>query len=47
MKDYNRDNIKLAKALRENMTPWERKLWYDFFRIILLDFKDKKLSVIL
>ena len=32
MKDYNKENIPLAKALRENMTPWERKLWYDFLR---------------
>ena len=24
------ENIPLAKALRKNMTPWERKLWYDF-----------------
>ena len=30
MKDYNKENIPLAKALRKNMTPWERKLWYDF-----------------
>ena len=32
MKDYNKENIPLAKALRKNMTPWERKLWYDFLR---------------
>ena len=32
MKDYNKANIPLAKALRKNMTPWERKLWYDFLR---------------
>ena len=31
MKAYNKENIPLAKALRKNMTPWERKLWYDFF----------------
>ena len=30
MKEYNKANIPLAKALRKNMTPWERKLWYDF-----------------
>ena len=26
MKTYNEENIPLAKALRKNMTPWERKL---------------------
>ena len=32
MKAYNKENISLAKVLRKNMTPWERKLWYDFLR---------------
>ena len=32
MKEYNKANIPLAKALRKNMTPWERKLWYGFLR---------------
>ena len=32
MKKYNKNNIPLAKALRKNMTPWERKLWYEFLR---------------
>ena len=32
MKEYNKANIPLAKELRKNMTPWERKLWYDFLR---------------
>ena len=32
MKDYRKENIPLAKALRKNMTPWERKLWYEFLR---------------
>ena len=32
MKEYNKDNITLAKALRKNMTPWERKLWYEYLR---------------
>ena len=31
-KEYNRKNIPLARELRKNMTPWERKLWYDFLR---------------
>ncbi len=42
MKDYNRDNIKLAKVLRKNMTPWERKLWYDFFRNYPVRFQRQK-----
>ena len=32
MKPYNKENIPLAKELRKNMTPWERKLWYAFLR---------------
>ncbi|HMM33050.1 MAG TPA: endonuclease domain-containing protein [Clostridia bacterium] len=32
MKAYNKNNVFLAKALRKNATPWERKLWYDFLR---------------
>ena len=32
MKDYNKANIPLAKELRKNMTPWERKLWYEFLK---------------
>ena len=32
MKEYNKSNIPLAKALRKGMTPWERKLWYEFLR---------------
>ena len=32
MKEYNKAYIPLAKDLRRNMTPWERKLWYDFLR---------------
>jgi len=32
VKEYNKNNILLAKELRKNMTPWERKLWYEFLR---------------
>ena len=32
MKQYNHANITLAKTLRKNMTPWERKLWYCFLK---------------
>lgn len=42
MKEYNRANIPLAKALRKNMTPWERKLWYDFLRAYPIRFQRQK-----
>ena len=42
MKDYNRENIPLAKELRKNMTPWERKLWYDFLRNYPVRFQRQK-----
>ena len=42
MKDYNKENIPLAKALRKNMTPWERNLWYDFLRNYPIRFQRQK-----
>ena len=42
MKEYNKANIPLAKALRKNMTPWERKLWYEFLRKYPLRFQRQK-----
>ena len=42
MKDYNKENIPLAKALRKNMTPWERKLWHDFLRNYPIRFQRQK-----
>ena len=42
MKGYNKDNIPLAKTLRKNMTPWERKLWYDFLRTYPIRFQRQK-----
>ena len=42
MKEYNKGNISLAKALRKNMTPWERKLWYDFLRNYPVRFQRQK-----
>ena len=42
MKEYNKDNIPLAKELRENMTPWERKLWYEFLRSYPVRFQRQK-----
>ena len=42
MKDYRKENIPLAKALRKNMTPWERKLWYEFLRDYPVRFQRQK-----
>ena len=42
MKPYVKENIPLAKELRHNMTPWERKLWYDFLRHYPLRFQRQK-----
>ncbi len=42
MKSYNKSNISLAKTLRKNMTPWERKLWYDFLRDYPVRFQRQK-----
>ena len=42
MKDYDKKNIPLAKALRKNMTPWERKLWYDFLHNYPIRFQRQK-----
>ena len=42
MKAYNKENIPLAKTLRKNMTPWERKLWYDFLRYYPVRFQRQK-----
>ena len=42
MKEYNKANISIAKALRKNMTPWERKLWYKFLRNYPVRFQRQK-----
>ena len=42
MKAYNKANIPLAKELRKGMTPWERKLWYDFLRLYPIRFQRQK-----
>ena len=42
MKEYNKENIPLAKVLRKNMTPWERKLWYEFLRKYPVRFQRQK-----
>ena len=42
MKPYRKENIPRAKELRKNMTPWERKLWYEFLRNYPLRFQRQK-----
>ena len=42
MIEYNKTNIPLAKTLRKNMTPWERKLWYEFLRNYPIRFQRQK-----
>ena len=42
MIEYNKNNIPLAKTLRKNMTPWERKLWYEFLRNYTIRFHRQK-----
>ena len=42
MTQYNKANIPLAKELRKNMTPWERKLWYEFLRTYPIRFQRQK-----
>ena len=42
MKPYNKANIPLAKELRKNMTPWERKLWYEYLRYYPVRFQRQK-----
>ena len=39
---YNRALVVPAKALRKNMTPEERHLWYDFLRIYPVRFSRQK-----
>ena len=42
MRAYNKANIPLAKALRKDMTPWERKLWYQYLRGYPVRFQRQK-----
>ena len=42
MKAYDKANIPLAKELRKNMTPWERRLWYEFLRDYPVRFQRQK-----
>ena len=42
MRAYQKLNIPLAKDLRKNMTPWERKLWYEYLRYYPVRFQRQK-----
>ena len=42
MLPYKKSNVALAKILRKNMTPWERKLWYEFLREYPVRFQRQK-----
>ena len=42
MKEYNKENVTLAKALRKEMTPWEKKLWYECLRFSRVRFQRQK-----
>ncbi len=42
MKPYRKENIALAKTLRKNMTPWERKLWHLFLKTYPIRFQRQK-----
>ena len=39
---YEHRNVQLAKNLRKNMTPWERKLWYCFLKTYSVRFQRQK-----
>ena len=39
---YDHRNINLARNLRKNMTPWERKLWYCFLKGYPVKFNRQK-----
>ena len=40
--DYNKNNITLAKTLRNNATPQENHLWYDFLSKYEIRFQRQK-----
>ena len=39
---YDNSNVKLSRNLRNNMTPWERKLWYCFLNKYPVRFQRQK-----
>ena len=40
--EYNKDNIVLAKVLRKNSTPEEKKLWFEFLSKYEIRFQRQK-----
>ncbi len=42
IRKHNTKLVPLAKHLRKNMTPWERKLWYEFLRTYPVKFLRQK-----
>ena len=42
MREYNKNNIVLAKELRKNMTPEEKHIWYDYIRSYPVRFQRQK-----
>ena len=39
---YNKRNVEMARKLRKEMTPWERKLWYCFLKDYPIRFQRQK-----
>ena len=39
---YDHKNVKYARELRKNMTPWERKLWHCFLKTYPVRFQRQK-----
>jgi len=42
MKEYKKENVPLAKKLRQDQTEWERKLWYCFLNKYPIRFQRQK-----
>ena len=42
MKPYKKENVSTAKMLRKSMTPYERKIWYDFLKDYPIRFQRQK-----
>ena len=43
MREYSKDNIKISRILRKQMTTYERKLWYLFLKDYPIRFKRQTL----
>ena len=42
MLKYEKTNIRFARSLQKNMTPWERKLWFEFLKKYPVRFQRQK-----